>query len=135
MTSWDRLPAGPTLLPNSRDTTMTRFPLYCFTALALLYLVAFWAILTGAMEIGTAIRLCWRIDNEWLLVLGGTALLGIGVLLLFFLGPSKVAIAFWIGSYAVIFGILMVALGLRLWRWDRHPVGQAPTLWHRARTA
>ena len=105
------------------------------TALALLYLVAFWAILTGAMEIGTAIRLRRRIDNEWLLALGGIASLGIGALLLFFPGPSTVAIAFWLGSYAVIFGIFMVALGLRLWRWGRHPVGHAPTLWHRARTA
>ena len=105
------------------------------TALALLYLVAFWAILTGVMEIGAAIRLRRRIDNEWLLALGGTASLGIGALLLLFPGPSTLAIAFWLGSYAVVFGVLMVALGARLWRWGRHPVGLAPTLWHRARTA
>jgi uncharacterized membrane protein HdeD (DUF308 family) len=104
------------------------------TAMALLYLVAFWAILTGVMELGTAIRLRRRIDNEWLLALGGTASLGIGALLLIFPGPSALAFAFWLGSYAIIFGVLMVALGLRLWRWERHPVGEMPTLLHRTRT-
>jgi uncharacterized membrane protein HdeD (DUF308 family) len=105
------------------------------TAMALLCLVAGWAILTGVMELGTAIRLRRRIQNEWLLALGGTASLGIGVLLLLFPGPSALAFAFWLGSYAIIFGILMVALGLRLWRWERHPVGETPTLLHRTRAA
>jgi uncharacterized membrane protein HdeD (DUF308 family) len=105
------------------------------TALALVYLVAAWAVVTGVMEIVAAIRLRRQIDNEWMLALSGTASLGIGALLLAFPGPGALAIAFWIGAYAILFGGLMVALALRLWHWGQHPSGAAPTLWRRPRAA
>ncbi len=105
------------------------------TAVALVYLVAFWALITGVMEIGAAIRLRRQIANEWMLALSGTASLAIGALLLMFPGPGALAVAFWIGAYAIIFGGLQVALGLRLWRWGHHPTGGMPTLWQRPRAA
>jgi uncharacterized membrane protein HdeD (DUF308 family) len=84
------------------------------TALALLYWIAAWAVVTGILEIGTAIRLRREIRGEWLLVLGGVASIAFGMLLFFFPGIGVLAVAIWIGAYAIVFGALNVGLGLRL---------------------
>ncbi|HEY1370964.1 MAG TPA: HdeD family acid-resistance protein [Candidatus Binatia bacterium] len=96
------------------------------TAVALLYVIAAWALITGALEIAEAIRLRKVIDNEWLLVLSGIVSIALGVLLAMFPGPGALAVVLWIGAYALIFGILLVGLGFRLRSWERsgslHPV-------------
>ncbi len=96
------------------------------TALALLYLIAAWALITGALELAAAIRLRKVIDHEWLLVLSGIASIGLGVLLAMFPGAGALAVVLWIGAYALVFGVLLVALGFRLRSWERsgslHPV-------------
>jgi uncharacterized membrane protein HdeD (DUF308 family) len=84
------------------------------TAIALLYVIAAWALLTGAIEIAAAIRLRKVITNEWLLAFSGIASLGLGILLVLFPGPGALAVVLWIGAYALVFGALLVALGLRL---------------------
>ena len=84
------------------------------TALALLYVIAAWALLTGAFEIAAAIRLRKVITGEWLLVLSGIASIGLGILLLIFPGPGALVMVLWIGAYAFVFGILLIALSLRL---------------------
>ena len=86
------------------------------TALALLYLVAAWAVVTGILEIVTAIRLRKAIEGEWLLALSGIASLGLGVLLALFPGPGALALVIWIGAFALVSGALFLALGLRLRR-------------------
>jgi uncharacterized membrane protein HdeD (DUF308 family) len=84
------------------------------TALALLYIIAAWALLTGAFEIAAAIRLRKIITGEWLLVLSGIASIGLGILLMIFPGPGALVMVLWIGAYAFVFGILLIALSLRL---------------------
>jgi uncharacterized membrane protein HdeD (DUF308 family) len=84
------------------------------TAIALLYVIAAWALVTGAFEIGAAIRLRKAITGEWLLALSGIFSIGLGVLLVMFPGPGALAVVIWIGAYAFVFGALLFALGLRL---------------------
>jgi uncharacterized membrane protein HdeD (DUF308 family) len=84
------------------------------TAIALLYLIAAWAIVTGALEIAAAIRLRKVIANEWLLGLSGIASLGFGILLILFPGAGALTVVIWIGAYALVFGALVVALAFRL---------------------
>ena len=86
------------------------------TALALVYLIAAWAIITGVLEIVAAIRLRKVMRNEWWLVAGGVLSIVFGVLIAAAPGAGALALVFWIGAYALIFGVLMVGLGFRLRR-------------------
>jgi uncharacterized membrane protein HdeD (DUF308 family) len=86
------------------------------TVLALLYLVAAWAFVTGVLEVAAAVRLREVIEGEWLLALSGVASIALGVLLALFPGPGAVALVIWIGAWALVSGVLMTALGVRLRR-------------------
>ena len=84
------------------------------TAVALLYVIAFWAIFTGVFEIIAGIRLRKEITNEWLLLVQGALSLLFGILILFAPGVGALAIVLWIGAYACVFGIALLALAFRL---------------------
>jgi uncharacterized membrane protein HdeD (DUF308 family) len=84
------------------------------TAIVLLYLIAFWAIFTGVFEIVAGIRLRKVIANEWLLILMGMLSMLFGFLILFAPGAGALAIVLWIGVYALMFGIVLLALAFRL---------------------
>jgi uncharacterized membrane protein HdeD (DUF308 family) len=84
------------------------------TAIALLYLIAFWAMLTGIFEIVAGIRLRKTIANEWLLLVMGVLSLLFGLLILFAPGTGALAIVLWIGAYALVFGVFLLALAFRL---------------------
>lgn len=84
------------------------------TLLSLVILIAIWAIATGVLEIIAAIRLREHIRDEWLLVLGGivSILFGVAVLAV---PPAGLLALVWINAiYALVFGALMIALGIRL---------------------
>lgn len=83
-------------------------------ALTLLYLIAIWAILTGALEIAAAVELRRALTNEWLLILGGAASVVFGALLFFFPEAGIVTVAWLVGVYAIIFGALEAGLAWRL---------------------
>lgn len=84
------------------------------TTLALLYIIAFWAILTGAFEIIAAIRLRKEIEGELLLGLGGLLSIIFGIVLIAFPISGALAVVWLIGIYAIIFGVFLIGLGLRL---------------------
>jgi uncharacterized membrane protein HdeD (DUF308 family) len=84
------------------------------TAFALLYLIAFWAILTGILEIVAGIRLRKVISNEWLLLVMGALSLVFGLLILVAPGSGALVIVLWIGAYALVFGLFLLVLAFRL---------------------
>jgi uncharacterized membrane protein HdeD (DUF308 family) len=86
------------------------------TGLVLLMLIAAWAIVVGILQIVTAVRLRKEIDNEWLLGLSGVLSVAFGALLIWSPGAGAIALAWAIGWYAILFGVLLIALGFKLRR-------------------
>ena len=89
------------------------------SALALLYVIAAWALVTGVLEIAAAIRLRKIITGEWLLALIGFASVTLGVILALFPDPGAFALVICIGAYAMVTGVLLVVLAFRLRSWGR----------------
>jgi uncharacterized membrane protein HdeD (DUF308 family) len=88
-------------------------------ALALLYVIAAWALVTGAFEVAAAISLRKYLEREWLLALGGVLSIVFGILLMIFPGAGALALVLWIGAYLFVAGCLLVVLGLKLRTWGR----------------
>jgi uncharacterized membrane protein HdeD (DUF308 family) len=84
------------------------------TALALLVLIAAWAIATGVMQVWGAIKLRKEIEGEWLLGLSGSLSILLGVVLLLQPAAGAVAVVWWIGAFAILMGIAYIGLALRL---------------------
>ncbi len=84
------------------------------TAALLVILVAVWAVVTGVFELIVAIRLRKEIKGEWLLGLTGVLSIGLGILFIAMPVAGGIVIAYWIGAYALIFGIALIVLGIRM---------------------
>jgi len=101
------------------------------TAMGLLYLIAFWAIVTGVFEIITAIRLRHEIRGEWMMALIGILSIALGFLMVAFPLAGALSVVMMIGAFVFATGALMIALGLKL-RSLRHPGGELPHMGHAA---
>jgi uncharacterized membrane protein HdeD (DUF308 family) len=84
------------------------------TALVLLYLIAAWAIATGLFEVAVAVVLRRELRGEWLLALGGIISVAFGVFLAVRPGDGAIAVVLVLGVYAIVFGVALVALAVRL---------------------
>jgi uncharacterized membrane protein HdeD (DUF308 family) len=84
------------------------------TALALLYLIAAWAIVRGIFEVVTAIELRKQIEGEWFLIFAGIASVLFGVLMIFWPGAGVLALLWLVGTFAIIFGVLLIILAFKL---------------------
>ena len=87
-----------------------------FAAEILVLLIGAWAIVTGAIEIWSAIRLREQITGELWLALAGVASILFGLVLLIFPAAGAQSLIWLIGSGAIVFGAFLVALGWRLRR-------------------
>ncbi len=98
------------------------------TAYALVMLIAAWALVTGAFEIAAAVRLRKHISGEWLLALSGVVSILFGLVMIAFPLAGALAIAYVVGIYAFVFGVLLMALGFRLRSWSKGPQAATPVM-------
>jgi uncharacterized membrane protein HdeD (DUF308 family) len=97
------------------------------TAVALLYLVALWAIVSGIVEIVVAIRLRKEIEGEWILVADGVLTVLFGVA--FLIAPTAgLLVWMWmIGGFKLASGVLLLVLAFRLRKAEKGTAGGGVT--------
>jgi uncharacterized membrane protein HdeD (DUF308 family) len=89
------------------------------TAVALIYLIASWALLTGMLKIILAIQLRRKIRGEWMLALSGVASIILSALIVLTPLPETLALIWALGSYAIVVGGLLIAPSVRVRNWER----------------
>ena len=83
------------------------------TLVALVWIVAIWAIVSGALMLAAAVSL--NLDyGRWWLALGGIASLVFGIMLIIEPFIGAVVLTLWIGAYALVFGVLLLVLAFQL---------------------
>ncbi|MGW4524057.1 HdeD family acid-resistance protein [Amycolatopsis sp. NPDC004378] len=91
------------------------------TVLALTFVVGAWALATGISEIVTAVRLRRVVRHKGFLVIAGVLSVIAGVLLVWHPLAGALGIAVVVGTYAVLYGLLLIGLGAWLRHVVRHP--------------
>jgi uncharacterized membrane protein HdeD (DUF308 family) len=96
------------------------------TALALLYLIAAWAFMTGVLELAAAVRLRREIDNEW--VLGTAGVLSVVFAAVLVVAPlaGALAVTWLIGFYALLYGAFLLALAWQVRQLESGSGGRVP---------
>jgi len=85
-----------------------------FTAGVLLIFIAVWAIAIGIMSIVGAIQLRKEIEGEWFLILGGVFAILFGILMFLQPAAGALAVVWMIATFAIIFGVDLILLAMRL---------------------
>jgi uncharacterized membrane protein HdeD (DUF308 family) len=94
---------------------------------ALLYLIGAWAVLTGVLMLSAGFS-SRAPAGHWLLVLNGVLSVLLGLFVIFWPIAGAVALAWWIGAYAIIFGVVLLIFAFRL----RSHAGHGGAVPHRA---
>lgn len=84
------------------------------TSLALLWLVAAWALARGLLQVVLAISQRDRLARPWLLVLAGVLSLLLGVVYAIFPQAGILSLVWILGVFAVLHGVALIARGLML---------------------
>lgn len=83
------------------------------TLVAFVYLIAAWALVTGALMIAAAFRL--HLDHgRWWLGIGGALSVLFAIALIASPALSLLVLTYWMGGYAIAFGAFMLVLAFRL---------------------
>lgn len=84
------------------------------TVTVLYWIIAIWALATGLVRLFMAVNLRKEITDEWFLGLSGVVSILLGILLMTNPGAGLTVLAWYIGAYALISGILAVTLSLKI---------------------
>jgi uncharacterized membrane protein HdeD (DUF308 family) len=84
------------------------------TALTLVYIVAFWIILSGIARIVMAVMLRREIENEWSIALSGVLSVILGIVLLLLPGAGLLAYTWLVGILALAVGIALIYYAFRV---------------------
>ncbi len=84
------------------------------SALGLITVIGIWAIVTGIAEIAAAVRLHRVIAGEWFLGISGAVSVLFGIALLSAPGAGLLIWIYFIGAYALLFGISLLVAAFRL---------------------
>jgi len=83
------------------------------TTVAFVILIAVWAVISGALMLTAALTL--KIDHgRWWLALGGIASVIFGIVLLIAPLVGAVVLTWWLGAYAIVFGVMLLVLAFQL---------------------
>ena len=83
------------------------------TVVAFVWLIAAWAIVSGGLMTAAGFRL--NMDHgRWWMVLGGLLSLAYGVLLTITPFIGAIVLAWWLGAYALVFGVALVVFSFKL---------------------
>ncbi len=83
-------------------------------AISFVYLLGFWAIVTGVFEIVQAIRARAEIQGEGWLIVGGLLSIAFGLTLTAWPVNGAITLVWLLGGYAIGFGIVMFVMAFRL---------------------
>jgi uncharacterized membrane protein HdeD (DUF308 family) len=96
------------------------------TVIAFVLLLAAWSLVSGGLMLGAAFRLS-KEHGRWWLALGGIVSIVFGVLLAIAPIIGAVVLTWWLGAYALVFGIALLVLAFKLRaRKDDTPQTAAP---------
>ncbi len=84
------------------------------TALALVFLIAAWAIVIGVFEFAAGIELTGTVSGAWTLWLGGLISVAFGVVVALRPGSGALAIIWLIGLWAIITGVIRLVFAYRM---------------------
>jgi uncharacterized membrane protein HdeD (DUF308 family) len=83
------------------------------TVVAFVLLIAFWALLSGVLLLAAAFKLSAD-DGRWWAVLAGVASVIYGALLIVAPMVGALVLTWWLGAYALVFGVALLVLAFRL---------------------
>jgi uncharacterized membrane protein HdeD (DUF308 family) len=80
----------------------------------LLYLVAFWALMTGIVEISSAFVVPGSAGLRWGLGLAGLLSIIFGIILIVHPGAGLLAVLWLVGIYAIVFGVSLIIYAFQI---------------------
>lgn len=95
------------------------------TTLALLAIIAIWALVAGILEIIVAIEGPSVVEHRWLWGLSGALSIVFGILLFRYPISGVLAVVWMIGLYAIMYGVTLISLGWQVSKVEQHGLRSA----------